>query len=156
MPHGGPHLTNRNYSDPGHYFVTMGIEGRRPLLGTVTRAGMMTSPLGDVVAESWHYTLRRRPWVHSVAMVVMPDHVHGLIGWEIPPPIADGTLGRFVGQFKGVATRHARRRRLLTTWERLWQDGFWEVVIRDDVHYARVKRYIESNPAREWRRKSSE
>jgi putative transposase len=156
MPHGAPHLPHRNYADPGHYFITAATEGRRPLFGQLTEVNVVSSPLGDLVHEAWRYTLERRPWVHSVVMVLMPDHIHGLVGWDTPPPAADGTLGRFVSQFKGVATRYARQRRLIPSWERLWQDGFWEIAIRDEEHFARVKRYIEFNPAREWRRNLSE
>ena len=85
------------------------------------------------------------------AWAVMPNHVHALVElWTI-------TLGEFAKAWKGVSAYRVNR--LLGRLGPLWQEDYWDRYIRDEEHFRKARRYIESNPvkaglaqmAAEWR-----
>src|SRR5690606_9754686 len=90
-------LDGYDYSSPNWYFVTVIVEGRRRLLGRLNKSGVELTRLGEVVGRAWDEALRQRPWVLPAAFVVMPNHIHGVIGWQNPPAGRDTSLGKFVG-----------------------------------------------------------
>lgn len=72
------------------YMVTLEVEGRRPLLGTVV--GQAAAPegsaeaprlvptlLGKAVAAEWQGIPRYYPQVEAVMLQLMPDHLHGIL-----------------------------------------------------------------------------
>ncbi len=144
----GRRLLHHDYSAPGWYSVTLVVEGRRSILGRVRREFAQLSPLGKVVHLAWDSVSVRWPWVQCRQMVIMPDHVHALVGWQSRPEGRDVTLGRFVGRFKAEAINQAVAARLLPSWDRLWQEGFWDRVIRSARELDRVERYVRQNPAK--------
>ena len=56
-------------------------------------------------------------------------------------------LGRLVGAFKTVSTKHINQMRD-TSGARFWQRNYWEHIIRNETAYRRIYRYTENNPAR--------
>lgn len=148
MPHGTPpRCRTRDYTEPGWYFVTVVTSGRRRIFGRIEDGTILPSPLGKVVAEAYEATLGFRPWITSAAFALMPDHVHALVGWTaVPENRRDATLGHLVSQFKGIATREARRQQRMPAWEGIWQEGYYDVVIRSRRHLRSVYRYVIGNP----------
>ena len=144
----GVRLAGYDYTTPNQYFITMVIEGRRPLLGDVRSGEFVPSPLGSQLLAAWEETLRARPWITADILQVMPDHLHAIIGWNQVPADRPAPLGAFVGQFKGKVSHRAYAAELLPTWDRVWQPGFWDRVIRDDGELQKIRRYIVNNPAR--------
>lgn len=144
----GRRLVGHDYSSPGWYFITIVVEGRRRLFGTLVPDGTQLSPLGTLTQQAWGSVLDRWPWVQCRHMVLMPDHLHALIGWYRRPGRRNATLGRFVAQFKSESVRQAVSRRELPSWDRFWQEGFWDRVIRTRHELERVERYIQLNPVR--------
>ncbi|MEM6327987.1 MAG: hypothetical protein AAF791_12790 [Bacteroidota bacterium] len=72
----------------GWFFVTFVTRSRTRCLGEIRRGAMHLNALGRVVLEEWHRTGTMRPGVVLDAVVVLPDHVHAIIG------IVDGrTIG---------------------------------------------------------------
>lgn len=154
MSHGpGSRLLGFDYSTPAFYFVTVVVEGRRALLGRLTASGVELSRIGHTVAEAWEVTLIERPWVQVDAIVLMPDHLHAIVGWNESPKHRAARLGNFVGQFKGVATRFCHERGLIPRWEKIWQSGFWDRVVRSPQELERIRKYVDANPTRAWLRK---
>jgi len=73
------------------------------------------------------------------AWVIMPNHVHVLVElWTLP-------LWRLMKAWKGVSARLINQ--LLAREGELWQDDYWDRFIRDEIHFGKAQRYIESNPA---------
>ena len=79
-----------DYTDRQMYMVTMVVEGRRPLLGTVV--GRSYAPddseeaprvelttLGQRVSDEWWGIPNYYPQIEIKALQIMPDHLHGII-----------------------------------------------------------------------------
>ena len=72
--------------------------------------------------------------------VIMPDHVHLFIRGG-----HDFRLGRWVGALKQTLARAAKLSRAKT---QLWEEGFFDRVLRSDESYSQKWNYIRENPAR--------
>jgi REP element-mobilizing transposase RayT len=81
-------------------------------------------------AELGHYLLQ--------AYVVMPNHVHALLGPRVP-------LRRITGAIKGVSARDANTA-LRRTGRPFWQNESFDRWIRDEAEFQRIRSYIELNP----------
>lgn len=74
------------------------------------------------------------------AWVVMPNHFHALVElWTL-------TLGELLKAWKGVSACNINR--LLGRSGPLWQEDYWDRYIRDEAHFGKAQRYIESNPVK--------
>jgi putative DNA methylase len=74
------------------------------------------------------------------AWVVMPNHFHALVElWTI-------TLGELLKAWKGVSAHEVNR--VLGRSGQLGQEDYWDRYIRDEEHFGKARRYIESNPVK--------
>ncbi len=73
------------------------------------------------------------------SFVVMPNHVHVMFR-----PMAEHTLADIVKSWKGFTAREINKR--MGTKGPLWQDEYWDRLIRSEQHFRRVVRYIRENP----------
>ncbi len=76
-------LPGWDYANPGAYFVTFNVAGRRWALGSVRAGGVRMSAAGAVVLDVWRRLPARFPGLALDHVVVMPDHVHVLL-WIVP------------------------------------------------------------------------
>ena len=111
---------------------------------------------GQMVLDVWLELPKHYPHVVLDAFVVMPNHVHGIIGLTEqqvgaglrPAP----TMGRrhglpeIVRAFKSFSARRVNA--YLETSGPLWQRGYYEHVIRDEASLSRIREYILNNPLR--------
>lgn len=80
--------------------------------------------------------------------VIMPDHVHVFVrGGQ------DFNLGRWVGLLKQAV---AKTFNLPRTETQLWQEGFFDHVLRSDESYSQKWNYVRENPLRAGLVKSAE
>ena len=86
-------LPGWDYRRPAAYFVTICAHNRRCLFGEVIRGRMALNAYGCIVAEEWRRTERVRDNVVLDAFVVMPNHVHGIIGITADPDGDDANRG---------------------------------------------------------------
>ena len=72
-----------NYYGRHIYMLTLVVEGRRPLLGTLEgdekNARVIPTPLGKEVIRCWSAIPQFHPEVKLMAFQLMPDHLHGLL-----------------------------------------------------------------------------
>lgn len=63
--------------------MTVCVEGRKRILGSVRGGIMRLSDAGRAVQEAWERLPSHYPHVRLDAFVIMPDHVHGIVmlGW---------------------------------------------------------------------------
>ena len=164
------------YSRAGAYFVTICVAKRRCLLGRIDQEVFVSNRLGDLVRESWAALSEHYAYLELGPFIVMPNHVHGVIGIleepatparvgfkPTPTDDADATTAGGAG-FKPA--RHARRHGLpevvrafktfsarrinqlgRTPGQRVWQRGYHDRVIRTEREYQAIAKYIDENPA---------
>ena len=104
------------------YFVTVVTYRRRPLL--------TYDP--DMFWESWGDARLN-------ACVILPDHFHAILN------TGDNTLSAILHRFK---IRYSRRYRDAYGPGRVWQNRFWDHMIRDEEDYHRHINYIHYNPVK--------
>ena len=72
--------------------------------------------------------------------VIMPNHMHLVID------VCEKPLSKLVGVWKGKSAR--RINALLGRGGWLWQEDYFDTLIRDDEHLKKAVRYTEQNPAK--------
>ena len=81
---------DHDYTERMMYMVTMTVEGRRPLLGTVVGRSeapadspdaprLVPTELGRKVEACWRAIAVYNPQISVVALQLMPDHLHGIL-----------------------------------------------------------------------------
>lgn len=122
------------------YFITLCLADRRrrllieqiDLLGTVIRSVRAVQPF------------------RLDALVVLPDHLHGVV--TLPPGDAD-----LAGRLRRIKSRFSRRQppdeaispsRYLRRERGIWQRRYWEHRIRDELDLLRHVDYIHYNPVK--------
>jgi REP element-mobilizing transposase RayT len=74
------------------------------------------------------------------AWVIMPNHVHLVVDvWDVP-------LAKLINGWKGKSSREANK--LLGRCGHLWQEDYFDTLIRDGDHLKKAIRYTEQNPVR--------
>lgn len=154
-------LVSHDYGGGAWYFITICSAGKRQYFGRLGSCGVVPSPIGDLVTQRWLELPSHFPSAHFADMVVMPDHMHGLIRiWPLTsrPLHADGprrfgplprrSFGLIINLLKGGVTRRARELGLIAPNVRLWHRGYHDRIIRDARHLANARAYIRNNPIR--------
>ena len=73
-------LAGYDYTRCGWYFVTICTKDRLRLFGEIVEGRMHLNPWGRIADLEWHRTAEVRDYVRLDAFVVMPNHVHGILG----------------------------------------------------------------------------
>jgi REP element-mobilizing transposase RayT len=79
--------------------------------------------------------------LHSLAFVLMPDHLHWLLALG-----ENADLSAVVGYLKGRSARRLNQH--LGRGGRLWQRAFYDHAVRRDEDVRKLARYIVANPIR--------
>ena len=173
-------LKGYDYTAPGAYYVTLNVLQREPLFGEIMNGEMVYSEMGKIATDCWQrlgdfFPLRLDAWV------LMPDHLHGIImiegtgilkgeasaGASIdarlitadaspqhasqqPTGTKSASLNAIIQNYKSISTRKINQYRK-TPGASVWQRDYYERVIRDEVEWQRIRRYILDNPLRERR-----
>jgi putative transposase len=142
-----------DYSAPGSYFVTVNAYTHAPWFGIVAKGLMHPNPAGKMLRFVWNSLPDRFPGIMADAIVVMPDHVHGIVMLGTDPEIASTpTLGDVVGAFKSITAIEYGRGVRESGWRpykrQFWQRSFRDTIIRSDRALEEFRAYIEGNPGR--------
>lgn len=73
-------LKGWDYSSQGWYFITICIKTREDFFGEVIDNEMRLNGYGQIVREEWENSFRIRRELTCRTYIIMPDHIHGLIG----------------------------------------------------------------------------
>ena len=144
-------LKNYDYSQNGAYFVTICTKERKPLLssspvgrGALTPPEIHLSQIGEISERYILSMSTAYACVHVDHYVIMPNHIHLLL-WIDSAPASNGgmrasrpTLQTIVRSFKTLVTRQ-----LGTS---IWQDSFYEHIVRSEASYLEIWKYIDENP----------
>ena len=155
-------LAGHDYAARGWTFVTICTAGRQPFFGEI-RAGVMgLSGAGCIAHACWSAIPEHVPHVRLDAFVVMPNHIHGLVGvWpsedldvaSLPPSeetnpmrsrlgVRPGSVSAIVRSYKSAVTKAVRG----STPEFRWQPRFHDHVVRNDLALTHIRAYISANP----------
>ena len=166
-------LRGADYSEPGAYFITICAAQRRSIFGKIDKERVVLTPLGEIVRACWIEIPEHFARASPGHLVVMPNHLHGIIGLtvgaryivpadqrartpeEFQKPVK-GSIPTVVRTFKAAVARRARKELGISSNE-IWQRNYFERVLRDGKEYADASRYIVENPQRwEWDKENPE
>ena len=147
-------LRNYNYSQTGMYFVTICCKNKEHLLGTVVGTDALVRPPyvelseeGKIVENCIQTAGQIYSNVNVDSYVVMPNHTHVIFEFYTPDS-TDGrgrpSLHQVVQGIKSVSTRKCRKYGHIT----IWQERFYDHIIRGEQDYMQIREYIDNNPAR--------
>jgi REP element-mobilizing transposase RayT len=142
-----------DYSQPGCVSVTVRTHHRQRLFGVVADGLMRLSPQGSEVERIWLEIADRSSGVIVDAVVVMPDHLHGILMTGTDPSVETrDSVEEIVHDFK-VRFRAAYRRHVdAGVWSpyatKLWQRSYFDRIIHSDRQLQATRDYIFANPAR--------
>ena len=165
-------IRGADYTHPGGYFITICAANRRSFFGKIEDDGVILTALGVIAHRCWLTIPEHFPNAMMKEFVVMPNHLHGIIGLgvgaryivpfdrrsrtpeQFQKPV-QGSIPTIVRTFKAEVTRQARRE-IGFKGGAIWQRNYFERVLRDGQEYADASRYIVENPARwKWDRENS-
>ena len=153
-------LKGYDYTREGAYFVTICTHDRECLWGEIADSEMKLNDFGEITREQWLHTASVRPNTRLDSLVIMPNHLQGIIiitdprrGDPLGRPYprnrprgpGPGSIGAIIGQFKSTATKHINILRG-TPGVRVWQRNYYEHIIRNETELNRLGQYILDNP----------
>ena len=92
-------LPGYDYSQPGEYFITMVVFGRKSIFGVIDGDRVRLSPYGQIAREQWLKTPTLRPEIELGEFVVMPNHFHGIIRINVDADVCRGTIDKPLGSY---------------------------------------------------------
>lgn len=97
-------MHGHDYARVGFYVMT--TAHRRPRFGTCRDNRTHLSPAGEMTRRRWHEIPLHCPAIETSDLVVMPDHLHGIVYVKkaIPKP-----LGTIIRGFKSGVTSELRK-----------------------------------------------
>ena len=170
-------LQGYDYSRSALYFVTTCVQDRVCCFGIIENGKMVLNEYGTIAEQQWFWLQRQYPYLVLHSMVVMPNHIHGII------EIDDAIIGVGVGTGRDLSLRNVRDVRdvrnvgdeqreqpeikskslsqlmgaykttkskqihLAGRLDFKWQRSFHDHIIRDERSYLHISDYIQNNPA---------
>lgn len=150
-----------DYKGRAIYLVTLCVDQRRSLLGTICgdseqEVRFAPSELGSFVAQTFKnlplYYGEKGYKIKVLALQLMPDHLHGIIQVIDPLP---KSIGEIIRSFKSVCTTEWRKGQQNTD-ARLWEvakGGYHERILHKDGQLNNMIQYVKDNPRRRWLKK---
>ena len=152
-----PRLPEYDYSQAGAYSVTVCVQNRECLLGSILKGELQLNPAGLMVEKWWQKLASNFPTVKIDFYVVMPNHFHGIVFISEAPGTSEGghtgpPLQKIIQWFKTMSTNEYIHGVKEHGWQpfqgQLWQRSFYDHVIRNDESLNRIREYIKYNPQR--------
>ena len=139
-----------DYTRVGFYMITILTAGRRPFFGVCQDDCVNLSEAGEIVRRRWHEIPSHRPAIEASTLVVMPDHLHGIIYVKEPlsKPVGDTIRG-----FKSGVTSELRKI-LADPKLKIWEESYHDRVIMNPETLREERKYIDDNPRRYCLRKA--
>ena len=126
-----PRLKDFDYSLPYAYFITICTKDKINFFKNNTIAREIIDCL---ISE------KKRLNLSIYAYCLMPNHLHLLLS----PSTSKKSVSDFIGGFKSKSTRLAWKNKIT----KLWQNRFYDHILRSDENLREVATYILNNPVR--------
>jgi REP element-mobilizing transposase RayT len=133
-----------DYTRIGFYMITIVTAGRRPLFGVCEGDCVNLSSMGEIVTRRWSEIPSHRSEIEASTLVVMPDHIHGIlyVKKRLAKPMGDTIRG-----FKSGVTAELRKIYGDHTLE-IWEESYHDRIIMNSETLCEERRYIADNPRR--------
>lgn len=147
-----------NYSGPGTYFITINAHNRAHFFGEATKDQIVLNEIGKAALKCWREIPHHFPFAIAQDIVVMPNHIHGILKVILPLHkhwLEDGgphnknlfgpqatNLASIIRGYKIGVTKLARS----INQNFKWQRGFYDVIILNKTELQRIRQYIANNP----------
>jgi len=147
-------LKGYDYGQAGAYFITICTKDRAYLFGKVVDGEMQVNEMGQIVADTWQWLAIQYKHIELDAWVIMPNHLHGIIvitdeycrgGSRTAPTQQRKPIGRLIGAFKTVSTKHINNMRNMPGVP-VWQRNYYEHIICNEESLNLIREYIINNP----------
>ena len=115
------------------YFITTCTYRRKPILTSET--------VEEILVKEWQAARKHHGWAIG-RYVIMLDHVH----FFCSPELDAKTLPMFVGLWKEWTSKAIKRELHLTS--PVWQEEFFDHVLRSSESYCEKWNYVRDNPVR--------
>ena len=156
-------LHNFDYSSQAWYFITICTKNRKHEFGEIEDGQIQLSGIGEQADLYWNEIPKHFPHIELGEFIIMPNHIHGIIGIVHTPhstvrtchgvsqqgqtnqfgKTIAGSLSAIIGQFKSTLTRWSRKNGHENF---AWQGRFHDHIIRNDGAFQRISNYIKNNP----------
>jgi REP element-mobilizing transposase RayT len=166
-------LPGYDYARAGWYFLTICCHNRAHLFGEIvgaygirpeiTEPTMKLNEFGIIAQNEWLKTADIRANVELGEFVIMPNHMHAIVGlsglseWQnhqsgindapgvfnTPLRSPSQTIGAIVRGYKSAVTRQLRQ---LGQNGNIWQRNYYEHIIRNEDSFLQISEYIIHNP----------
>jgi len=144
--------------------VTICSRNRRAVFGKIVDGEMILNDWGNIVAECIANIPNHFPDIGIDKSVIMPNHVHMIVGirsnyengsstaCRAPTTEKFGTpvtqsIPTIIRSFKSAVTKQINIINH-TPGQSIWQRNYFEHIIRDERELNRIRRYIINNPAK--------
>ena len=148
-------LPGWDYSGEGTYFLTLCSKDRKSLFSRIVGRGIPDAPevhlsnYGNCVKDALLFLIEKHPEMVFHHWVIMPNHVHILVSLQqscapgtgasgMPHP-TNAAIPKLISSLKRFTNRK--------TGQDLWQNGYYDHIIRDEADFLKRWQYIENNPA---------
>lgn len=148
-----------DYSSRGIYHITMCVEGRKAVLGTLhgpdenhRKPYVKMSEVGQVVRARWESIPDHRPEIQVLAVQVMPDHLHGVlfVTEQMPCHLGKVISGFKAGVRKALKEHSEAEPRTTPTAQLQWETGYQDTILKGAGQLRHMIDYVHANPLRLW------
>ena len=154
-------LQTWDYGSEGLYFITICTKNRKNYFGEIVEepkniASLQPTAIGDVAQKHWKGIPHHFPFVELDEFIVMPNHVHGILFFNVPY-VSDWVTNKFGPQSKNLASVIRGYKASVKTFatinqiEFVWQSKFHDHIIHSAKELSNIRQYIINNPAN-WER----
>ncbi len=146
-------LQEYDYSKNGYYFVTIVVKNRLMLFGYVEDRKMILNDAGKMIDNIWNNLPEYYLGIKIDCGVVMPNHLHGVIFINHNQNNKDYealSLPEVMERLKSYTTNQyivgVRNFHWEPFQEKLWQPGYFDIIIKDEKELNWLRNYIKENP----------
>lgn len=142
---------NHDYTSRCIYMITLAVEGRKPLLGSLcgpddshAKPWVSLSPLGKSITQCWLDIPKYCPQIRTIALQIMPDHLHGVL---FVTEHLEKHLGHYINGFKKSCNDVVREMQGTVP---LWEEGYHDRILQGKNYLKDMEHYMNENPLRLW------
>ncbi len=160
-------LKGYDYAQAGLYFVTLCVQNRKAIFGSIRNGKMHLNLLGRIAEQEWRNTAEIRKNCSLGPFIIMPNHFHAIISIDYTIKASESigefkspsqSLGAIIRGYKGATTKKIKSLYRLgglrfalpaiDLSKSIWQRNYWDHIIRNEKAHRNIANYIINNPAK--------